>query len=85
MEKIESKTGWLKAVDTDRHTMDIQLESNIIPVTQPGAPGEQIPSNLKRYNYAENIEWEDEYFYDNIGEKVKIRLSDNIVEKIELA
>jgi hypothetical protein len=62
--------------------MDIQLNEVRITTIQPG---ERIPSNLTRYKYAENIEWEDEYFYDNIGEKVKIRLSDNIVEKIELA
>ena len=82
MTKIESKKGWLKAVDTDKHTMDIHLDEVRIITVQPGEP---IPSNLTRYSYAENIEWEDEYFYDNIGEKVRIRLEDNIVVKIELA
>ena len=82
MAKIESKKGWLRAVDTGAHTMAIQLDELRIITVQPG---ERIPDNLTRYSYAENIEWEDEYFYDNIGEKVRIRLEDNIIVKIELA
>ena len=82
MAKIESKVGWLRSVDTDRHTLDIKLDEFRIITVQPG---ERIPENLTQYKYAENIEWEDEYFYDNIGERVRFRLEDNVVIKIELA
>jgi len=82
MAKIESKIGWLKAVDTDKRTIDFRpFEYGARTIQQ----GERPLDKLTRYSYAENIEWEDEYFYDNIGEKVKIRLENNIVVKIELA
>lgn len=85
MPNIESKKGWLRSVNTDKHTLDIQLDEARIVSIVPGNPKSAPLNKPRRYNYAENIEWEDEYFYDNIGEKVRIRLEDNIVVKIEIA
>ena len=80
MARIETIKGYLNAIDDENKIVEIELEDNVIHV-QTTFPDTRIP-NIKRYRYAEKLEWETPSFLDCLGKQVEVRLVDGVVDKI---
>jgi len=80
MARIEKVEGFLRVVDDETKSLEIEPDDNVIHV-QTTFP-ETRPPNIKRYRYLEKLEWEAPNFLDHIGKRVEIRLVDGVADKI---
>ena len=81
MGKIEGITGWLRSIDTNKRTLNIEIDSNVIHVISLDGPN-RMPE-AQTYPYKLGL-YEDTDLENLIGRKVRCRLDDGIVVNVEL-
>ncbi len=74
MAKIEHGSGILLSIDTEKRTLKFQ------EIRRVGYSGQPPP---KEWEHPHGLEWEDQKFYDLVGEDVEYVLSDGIVVNLK--